>query len=381
MRILLLTVDFPPARGGIQNLLANLADGLAALNDVSVVAPRRAGSAEWDSGRRYTVTRAAASTFWPLVMITFWCAALGRAIRRPPDAVVCGHVLLGPVCCGIARIFGAPLVVIAHAYEIRAPRMRHLAGWTLRRAAMVVSVSEFTKRAVMTHGVAPQRIVVIHPGAATRPALPGSARPDAGGERIILTVARLGELYKGHDMAIRAMPLILAREPNARYVIVGDGPLRKYLERLAASVGVAHAVTFAGELPQAALEQWYSRADVFTLLSRESPVDGGAEGYGLAFIEAGAWQKPVVGGRSGGVPDAVVEGVTGLLVDPVNVGAIADAILRLLADRELARRLGTQGCDRAVNELSWSNFVAAFQAVLETAAVPPAVVSPVTPGS
>jgi phosphatidylinositol alpha-1,6-mannosyltransferase len=381
MRILLLTVDFPPARGGIQNLLANLADGLAAQNDVSVVAPRRTGSAEWDSGRRYAITRAAASAFWPLVMITFWCAALSRAIRRPPDVVVCGHVLLGPVCCGIARLFGAPLIVIAHAYEIRAPRMRHLAGWTLRRAAMVVSVSEFTKRAVMAHGVAPQRIVVIHPGAGMRPALTGSPGPDASGERIILTVARLGELYKGHDMAIRAMPLILAREPHARYVIVGDGPLRRYLERLTASVGVAQAVTFAGEVPEAALEQWYSRADVFTLLSRESPIDGGAEGYGLAFIEAGAWQKPVVGGRSGGVPDAVVEGVTGLLVDPVNVGAIADAILRVLSDRDLAHRLGSRGRDRAVNELSWSNFVAAFQAVLETAGAPPAVVSPVTPGS
>ncbi|HJR60735.1 MAG TPA: glycosyltransferase family 4 protein [Vicinamibacterales bacterium] len=379
MRILLLTVDFPPALGGIQNLLANLADGLAAANEVSVIAPYRRGGAEWDSRRPYTVTRAAASTFWPLVMVSFWCAALSRALRRPPDVVVCGHVLLGPVCCGIARLFGAPLVVIAHAYEIRAPRMKHLAGWTLRRSAMVVSVSAFTKRAVLSHGVAPPRVVVIHPGAGYRPvtAAASPARTAANAERIILTVARLGELYKGHDMAIRAMPLVLAREPNARYVIVGDGPLRPYLERLAASLGVARAVTFAGELPDAALQDWYSRADVFTLLSRESPIDGGAEGYGLTFIEAGAWQKPVVGGRSGGVPDAVVDGVTGLLVDPLDVGAIADALLRVLSDDELARRLGAQGRDRAVNELSWANFVAAFQAVLDAAVAPPVLVRPV----
>ena len=156
-------------------------------------------------------------------------------------------------------------------------------------------------------------------------------------------MARLGELYKGHDMALRAMPLILAREPKARYVIVGDGLLRSYLERLAVSMGVERSVTFTGELPSAALDERYARADVITMLSRESPIDGGAEGYGLIFVEAGAWSKPVVGGRSGGIPDAVVDGVTGLLVDPTDIGAIAEALLRVLSDTALARRLGEQG--------------------------------------
>ncbi|MEO6212390.1 MAG: glycosyltransferase family 4 protein [Vicinamibacterales bacterium] len=379
MRILLLSVDFPPALGGIQNLLANLAEGLAAVHDVSVVAPRRRGDAAWDIDRPYDITRAPASTFWPFVMFWFWWAALVRAVQRPPAVVVCGHVLLGPVCWSVAKLFGAPLVVVTHAYEIRAPRMRHLAGWTLRRAAMVVSVSDFTRRAVMAHGVARERIVVIHPGAGATAPLPQSPAVGASAEteRIILTVARLGELYKGHDMVIRAMPLILARQPHARYVIVGDGPLRPYLERLAVSLGVARSVTFMGELSAAALDGWYGRADVFTLLSRESTVDGGAEGYGLTFIEAGMWGKPVVGGRSGGIPDAVVDEVTGLLVDPIDVGAIADALVRVLSDEDLAHRLGEQGRHRAVNELSWGNFVAAFQAVLDTAVAAPAVVTTV----
>lgn len=381
MRILLLTVDFPPALGGIQNLLANLAEGLAERNDVSIVAPRRPGCAEWDSRRPYTVTRAVGSTFWPLVMAAFWFVALGRAVRRPPDVIVCGHVLLGPVCWALARLFGVPVIVMAYAYEIRAPRMRRLAGWTLRHGATVVTISDFTKRDVMAHGVAAERIAVIHPGAGRRQESATTSTPQgiADAERIILTVARLGELYKGHDMAIRAMPLILARQPHARYVVAGDGPLRPYLERLAASLGVSRAVTFTGGLSENALAAWYSRADVFTLLSRESPVDGGAEGYGLAFIEAGAWQKPVVGGRSGGVPDAVVDGVTGLLVDPLDLAAIADAIVRVLSDDDLARRLGAEGRRRAEQDLSWTNFVAAFQVVLDSAVALPTVVSPATP--
>jgi phosphatidylinositol alpha-1,6-mannosyltransferase len=374
MRILLLTVDFPPARGGIQNLLANLAEGLAATHDVSVVAPRREGDAPWDRERPYNVTRAPRTSFWPFVMLGFMWTALLRALRRPPDVIVCGHALLGVVCWGLARVFGVPYVALAYAYEIRAPRMRRLAGWTLRRANLVVTISDFTRRAVMEYGVPPQRITVIHPGAESRPAArPSPLAREDGAERVILTVARLGELYKGHDMLIRSLPLILSREPRARYVIVGDGPLRPYLGRLAASLGVERAVTFAGELPNDAVDEWYRRADVFALLSRESPVDGGAEGFGLAFVEAGAWEKPVVGGRSGGVPDAVLDGVTGFLVDPTDIGAIADAILRVLGDPVLARRLGMQGHDRAAHELSWGNFVASFQRVLDAAVAPPAL--------
>lgn len=374
MRILLLTVDFPPASGGIQNLLANLADGLASSHDISVVAPSRPGDGPWDARCRYNVTRAPRSSFWPLVMFWFFCTALVRVLRRPPEIIVCGHVLLGPVCYTLAALAGVPFAAIAHAYEIRAPRMRRLAGWTLRRAAMVISVSDFTRRAVMAHGVPASRIAVIHPGAGFQPSAPPPLSGHTpGSERIILTVARLGELYKGHDMVIRAMPLVLARQPSARYVIVGDGPLRGYLARLAVSLGVADAVTFAGEVPAETLEAWYARADVFALISRESPLDGGAEGFGLTFVEAGAFGKPVIGGRSGGVPDAVIDGVTGFLVDPADAGEIADAILRVLSDDDLARRLGARGRDRAMNELSWSNFVAAFQNVLAAAVAAPAL--------
>ena len=131
---------------------------------MTVVAPRRSGDETWDATRPYTVVRAPGSTFWPIVMAGYWCAALVRAVRRPPDLVVCGHVLLGPVCSGLATLFGVPLVSLAYAYEIRAPKMRQLAGWTLRRSRMVVSISEFTKRAVIDLGVPAERIVVIHPG-------------------------------------------------------------------------------------------------------------------------------------------------------------------------------------------------------------------------
>ena len=381
MRILLLSADFPPAQGGIQNLLAHLASGLSAANDVSVVAPSHAGARRWDAERPYHVTRAPRARFWPFVMLGFAGAALLRALRRPPDIVVCGHVLLGPASYLVARLFGVRMVVMAYALEIRAPRMQRLAGWTLRRAAMVVAISDFTRRSVAAHGVDTGRIVVIRPGAAfipaPPPALSSSALRHPRKTKLILTVARLGELYKGHDMLIRALPLVLARQPDAHYVIAGDGPLRPYLQRLASSVGVSDHVTFTGAVSDDDLGGWYRRAAVFAMLSRESPADGGAEGYGLTFIEAGAWGKPVVGGNSGGIPDAVLDGVTGLLVTPTDVAAIAEALVRILEDPEFAARLGANGRDRAVHELAWPNFTAAFQRTLTTAVDAPALVGAV----
>ena len=115
------------------------------------------------------MTRAPRVRSWPLVMLGFTAVSLVRALRRPPDVVVCGHVLLGPASHLVARLFGVRMVVMAYALEIRAPRMQRLAGWTLRRAARVVAISDFTRRAVVAHGVDPDRITIIHPGAAFVP--------------------------------------------------------------------------------------------------------------------------------------------------------------------------------------------------------------------
>jgi phosphatidylinositol alpha-1,6-mannosyltransferase len=181
-------------------------------------------------------------------------------------------------------------------------------------------------------------------------------------------VGRLVDAYKGHDMVIRALPLILAKTPDTEYVIVGDGPLRPYLERLAASLGVAPAVRFVGEASDDEVDAWYRACDVFVLASRESGVSGGAEGYGIVIVEASLRGKPVVGGRSGGIPDAVIDGETGLLVDPSDPADIAEAVTRLLTEHDLADRLGRGGRRRVLEDLSWPEYTQRFSRVLAEAA-------------
>lgn len=160
-------------------------------------------------------------------------------------------------------------------------------------------------------------------------------------------------MYKGHDTAIRSLALVRAKVPNARYVIAGGGPLHDYLARVADSLGVAAAVEFLGDVPDATLSDVYRSADVLLTLSRESGSGGGAEGFGIVCLEAAACGVPVVAGRSGGLPDAVEDGVTGVLVDPTNLGAAADAIVSLLTDPARARAMGEAGRKRVLEGFTW----------------------------
>jgi phosphatidylinositol alpha-1,6-mannosyltransferase len=366
MRLLLLTIDFPPGRGGVQTLLAQLATGLSRTWNVTVVTPAAAGDRRWDAVQPYAVRRSRPGPWGLAALVGLHVRALAELLRRRPDVVVCGHVLLGPFCRLVSALLRVPYVAMAYAYEVRAPRLRPIARLALRGARRVVTISEFSRRAVRAYGVAPASVVVVHPGAVEAVAVSiGTPAPVSG--RVILTVGRLVDGYKGHDMVIRAMPLILARVPSAGYVVVGDGPRRAYLERLAVAHGVSHAVRFVGEVPDDEVDAWYRRCDLFVLAGRESDADGGAEGYGIACVEASLRGKPVVGGRSGGIPDAVVDGETGILVDPLDPADIADAVTRLLAEPELAARLGGAGRRRALDELAWSRVAERMSHVLAQA--------------
>jgi len=155
--------------------------------------------------------------------------ALLEILRRRPQVIVCGHVLLGPWCRVVSVLLRVPYVAMAYAYEIRAPRMQAIARVALRGARRVVTISQFSRRAVEAHGIAPDKVSVIHPGAVVEGRAIESEPDDAeaAGARVLLSVGRLVDAYKGHDMVIRALPLILARVPGVRHVVVGfaGGPI------------------------------------------------------------------------------------------------------------------------------------------------------------
>jgi len=223
-------------------------------------------------------------------------------------------------------------------------------------------------------GVPQERITLVHPGCDAdlfRPHVPDlELRRRLLGERVndrvLLTVGNLVP-RKGHDMVIRALPSVLRSVPNVTYLVVSSD-FRNFesLDKLAREVGVRDRLVFASDVAMADLPRVYGLCDLFVMPSRAVLEKCDVEGFGIVFLEAAACEKPVIAGRSGGIPDAVLDGETGLLVDPHSADEIASCIVRLLEDPSLCAALGARGRARVVNELTWSHVGQRVQDAVET---------------
>jgi phosphatidylinositol alpha-1,6-mannosyltransferase len=169
---------------------------------------------------------------------------------------------------------------------------------------------------------------------------------------LLLSVARLVE-WKGQDVVIRALHRVREEVPAAAYLIVGDGPYRRELERLVSELGLEQHVTFAGFVPESELPSYYRAADAMVVPSREFRDGLPIEGFGIVYMEASACGTPVIGGRGGGTDESILDGETGYQVDQNDPEAVADAAIRLLEDRDLAERMGRNGHQRAVRGFDW----------------------------
>ncbi len=167
-------------------------------------------------------------------------------------------------------------------------------------------------------------------------------------------------------MVLRALPRILHEMPDVKYRIVGDGPERTRLLRLAEELDVRRSVDFAGPVDDVALMDYYRTCDIFVMPSREATDGSDIEGFGIVFLEANLFGKPVIAGRSGGILDAVVDGQTGLIVDPMNIDEIADSVLTLFKDPVFARQLGQQGRERALRDFTYERIARQAALIMST---------------
>jgi phosphatidyl-myo-inositol dimannoside synthase len=364
VRSLLLAPSFPPAAGGMETLLYQTARRLA--DPPLVVAPAPAAAPDVPvrsvaTTPRSLAGRAAYRGAWavhPSLHYTaaWWRATVDAVARHRPRVVLAGHVYLAPLAWLVARRAGLPFVVFGYGQEVWRPECggrrvgpgpvdQLLRGGALRAADRVLVPGRFGADLVRAWGVAPERVVPVPFGAELPPAAP----PPAG--TILLSVCRLVP-RKGVDTAIRALPRLVARFPTLEYRVVGEGPDRPRLVRLAETAGVAGHVRFPGRLDDAALAREYATCALFVQPSRRT-ADGELEGLGLVYFEAAAWGRPVVAGVSGGEPDAVLDGVTGVLVDGASVDAVAHAIEDLLADPTRLGELGQAGRRRVETTHNW----------------------------
>ena len=267
----------------------------------------------------------------------------------------------GPAVIIGTRRPSVPTVQFIYAKEMGV-RLR-MVREVLARVDAAIAISDYSRDLAIAAGAPAERVHLVLPGGGTdtSPTIP-SARDETS--PTIVTVARLEDRYKGFDVVMRAMPLVRAQVAGARWIVVGDGSLRAELQQTAARWGLGGYVSFVGAVDDDARDDLLRRASVFVMPSRVPAGRAAGEGFGIVYLEAGAAGLPVVAASEGGATSAVIDGVTGLLCDPRDHVAVADRIVRLLTDPELARRLGEAGHARQ-RELGWERMAREVDAIVQ----------------
>ncbi len=370
MRYLVLTPDFPPGEGGVQTLLSVLAEGLADRNDVTVVTPATRGDRAYDESVAYSVSRYRGGGTRVGKTLRLLVSAVPSVLRC--DVIFCGHIATAPVGWLLGLLFRKPFFIYVHASEIAPQRYRKLFAFLLRRARGVATGSQRSRDLIVSYfGIPRSDIDVVNPAVAPSLMRAALERGDSfqfkrPGDKVVLSVGRLESSirYKGHDVVIETLPLVLRCVPRCYYWIVGSGDDVERLKEVAREVGVSDHVKFWGRVADVA--PFYRECDVFVMVSRLVFEDGmeKTEGFGLVFLEASLFGKPVVAGRCGGALDAVADGQTGVLVEPESAAEVAAAIVALLTCPVEAKRLGAAGRGRVLQEFTVPKQVAKFEAAV-----------------
>ena len=374
MTQLLLAYDFPPIGGGIARMMGELARRYPA-GSLLISTGRHPGSREFDASLPNVVDRIAVPsrrlrTLHGLLLWSHRAAALARTLR--PEFVWCGNFKpAGYPARWVRRRQGTPYGIMFYGTDLlllqrqiqRSGTKRRTARAIIGSASVLVAISAWTRNlclAVLEQlgfdsasldirtlalGTDPEHF---------RPGVDASfARQHYGldGRRWLLTVARLTR-HKGIDTGLQVLSQLRPRYPDLGYLVVGSGGDLPRLEAMARDLGVSDRVRFLTNVPDRDLPGLYNSSDIYLGLSRQ--MEGNVEGFGISLVEAGACGIPVVGGRSGGIPDAVREGETGLLVDPGRPDEVSAAVTGLLDDGNAARRLGVGGRHAVETHYNWN---------------------------
>jgi phosphatidyl-myo-inositol dimannoside synthase len=325
MKLLLLTYEYPPFYGGVATYLFNLMQAAPADAQVVVDVPPKGEHWIKTGWRQYFKVR-----------------------KEKPDMIAVSHVLpAGYVAFKINFWFKTPYIVFTHGTDILTARKnawkRYWMNFVLKRAKIVVANSRFTAGLLQEEGII-GNVEVVTPGV-NIPLQPTTYNLQAN----IVSVGRLVE-RKGFDTMIKAMPAILKEVPDARYTIIGNGPYYDELVRFAHELRVENFVQIRTDIDDAGKYRLLREASIFALPAKQ--VGNDVEGFGIAAIEAASIGLAVAVGRSGGATETVVDGVTGIVVEPDAPSFLAEAIIRLLKDPTLREKMGEAGREYVRKEYS-----------------------------
>jgi phosphatidyl-myo-inositol dimannoside synthase len=376
-KTLIVTNDFPPRPGGIQAFVHSMALRLDP-GRVVVYASTWGGKDghevhRFDAEQPFPVIRDRTTMLLPTPRVTRQAAGLLR--EHGCTSVWFGAAApLGLMAPALRRAGARRLVGTTHGHEAgwaQLPASRQLLRRIGEGTDTLTYLGEYTRSRIapaLTPAAA-ARMTQLPPGVDEKTFHPASggdavrARLGLAGRPVVVCVSRLVP-RKGQDTLILAMPRILREVPDAVLLVVGGGPYRADLERLAARTGVAGSVRFTGAVPWEELPAHFGAGDVFAMPCRTRRGGLDVEGLGIVYLEASATGLPVVAGDSGGAPDAVLDGETGWVVRGGAPDEAADRIVILLKDPQLRRRMGERGRRWVEEAWRWDLLAARLRSLL-----------------
>ena len=373
-KVLLVTNDLGPRSGGIETFILGLLEGLPK-NSLVIYTSSQKGHAPFDTQllEKFgaTVIRDRAKILLPTPRITRKAVRILKQYKIQ-NVWFGAAAPLGLMASQLRNGGASNIVALSHGHEVwwaKIPILKHILQKIIKDVDKLGYLGAFTKNEISKSTTEVNKLVQVAPGIDTnyfQPKKPNPAliaRYQLEGRRVIVCVARLVH-RKGQDQLIKALPSILEKFPDTILLIVGQGPIEQMLRNSARQLGVTHKVIFTGRVPHGDLADYICLGEVFAMPVRSRFFGFEVEGLGIAYLEASACGLPVVVGNSGGATDAVIDQVTGLLVDGTNVNEITDAICRLLADPAKAQAMGQAGRGWVISDWQLSNWSAKFNNLL-----------------
>jgi len=350
MKTLLFTLEYPPFHGGVAHNYGNLAKYWPIAEKLVVL----------DNNHQELMRRKGFLAWWPSYF------SLKRKLAKDKfDYLLVGQILpLGTVAYFISWLYPIKYAIFLHgmdlAFALKSGRKRLLSKLILTRADRIICANSYVQEKLLEFiPEASSKTKIVNPGIEG-----GAPETDPGDildikkeynlddKTILLSLGRLVK-RKGVDRTIEALAHIPAEvSKNLIYFIAGAGPREEYLKKLVPK-NLADQIVFLGSLSEEDKWVWLKLCDIFIMPSRD--ISGDFEGFGIVYLEANLCGKPVIAGNSGGVRDAVVDEISGLLVDPDRVEAISQTIVRLASNPELRAQLGERGRLRALRDFNWEN--------------------------
>jgi len=366
---LLITYFFPPKIGGLENYLFNICKGLP--KDKIIVLTNSANLPKSDNFQKEDFCVYQTKFFSWRFLKPSWLPLswkIYRLIKKEKIKILqFGHYahycLIGTL---LAKLLKLKILIYFHGVDLWIHQRKKIDKWlmklNLKNADKLIANSNFIKNEISKLGIPEEKITVVYPGVNLEKfkSLNNKKSGDLANKKIILSLGRLIKL-KGYDLVFKALPEVIRVVPNLVYLIIGEGEEEKELRELVKKLDLEKYVNFIKAIrgPEETKAPYYALADVFVGPSREIIYKDykHIESFGLVYLEAAAAEKPVIATKIGGITEAVLDGQTGLLVPPENTQALSQALIKLLTDEELAKKLGKQGRERVEKEFRWEQRV------------------------